>query len=445
MFPLQRPVAQTMRSPPQTPPQTSLQPATKTAVKMMLPSDILATSIRPAVEGQGIKLIGIGTNCLLGLDAQGKLVPIQLKENEILVGKDEHELPGTEHLQDILDLLLSKIQEHKEPESPIIAAPTVHQSLPSPPVPSLSIPKDPVVLPPKESKESKRQSVILQQTASESLSVSSKNKYRIPRILHIYPHPSAPRLMTIGIASVPKEYGALVNTGDDALSEHSFLSMRPIRHRFGTITANPDVAGISSMAGTFVTRFGWQPEFECTFRAGARLKKSTTNRSPLKSKPTVTKFQKPSASSTEVKTASFQPRDSFRIWVGLGDQEQIFLVDQLSSHRFIGFRYSSALDSVTGTWKCITSDGSHQSSKDNQGLTITDSKIKFEEQTPLTVASRVSESGANVEFYINTQLVATHITSLPDKSTPLGISCVLLNTGNDGVSELGLSKFSVMY
>lgn len=98
-----------------------------------------------------------------------------------------------------------------------------------------------------------------------------------------------------------------------------------------------------------------------------------------------------------------------RWWVGM------FSGDPMGSAtpalHIMGFRYDTAVDGTT--WRAITDNGSGTP-------TATDTTVTFSATTSYRMRIIVDSAGANVRFYINGILRATHTTTLPTTTQNLG-------------------------
>ena len=246
-----------------------------------------------------------------------------------------------------------------------------------------------------------------------------KHKRRLPHAMHITATPGSTSLTNTGFPCTFEEFGALM-VDDDQQSDAAYVTMKPVRFTFGKLAQRPDKAGILSST-FFVSRFGWFPEFECVVKLGKII-------------------QKPKH---EKKGKSHIP--SFRIWIALSDSD-LSLIDAPSIHQLIGFRYATALDMGSGTWKAISCNGTRSLGLD-AGVTVTDTKVKFEENKALTFAISIV-SNHKVEFRINDSIVSTHVSSkaaLPHSATQLGVVCILFNVTERGLDQLSFHKFSLIH
>lgn len=103
------------------------------------------------------------------------------------------------------------------------------------------------------------------------------------------------------------------------------------------------------------------------------------------------------------------PITTARWWVG------VFSGDPTGSAtpalHYMGFRYDTAADGTT--WHAVTDNGSGTP-------TVTDTTVTFAVTTSYRLRIVVDSAGANVRFYINGILRATHTTTLPTATQNLG-------------------------
>lgn len=104
------------------------------------------------------------------------------------------------------------------------------------------------------------------------------------------------------------------------------------------------------------------------------------------------------------------PITNVRYWLGLFSATPIAATDPAIDG--MGFRYSTDVDG-TAFWRCWTNDGAG-------GGTVTVTTVALTANTVYNLAIEVDSAGANVKFYINGILVATHTTNLPTGATNLG-------------------------
>jgi len=99
-----------------------------------------------------------------------------------------------------------------------------------------------------------------------------------------------------------------------------------------------------------------------------------------------------------------------RFWFGLFASTPMAATDPAISG--MGFRYSTDVDG-TAFWRCWSNDAAG-------GGTVTVTAVAMAINTIYELAMEVDPAGANVKFYINGVLVATHTTNLPVGATNLG-------------------------
>jgi hypothetical protein len=113
---------------------------------------------------------------------------------------------------------------------------------------------------------------------------------------------------------------------------------------------------------------------------------------------------------------------NLRSWVG------VFSGDPRSSAtpavHLMGFRYDTAVDGTT--WQAVTDNGSGTP-------TVTNTTVTFSATTSYRLRIVVDGAGANVRFYINGILRATHTTTLPTTTQDLGY-CASVQT-TDAVAK----------
>lgn len=109
---------------------------------------------------------------------------------------------------------------------------------------------------------------------------------------------------------------------------------------------------------------------------------------------------------------------SGRWWVG------VFSGDPMGSAtpalHYMGFRFDTAVDGTT--WRAVTDNGSGTP-------TVTDTTVTFTATTSFRLRIVVDGAGADVRFYINGILRATHTTTLPTSTQDLGY-CAQVQTSN---------------
>jgi hypothetical protein len=112
------------------------------------------------------------------------------------------------------------------------------------------------------------------------------------------------------------------------------------------------------------------------------------------------------------------PITTARWWVG------VFSGDPMASAtpalHLMAFRYDTAVDGTT--WHAVTDNGSGTP-------TVTDTTVTVAVTTSYRLRILVDSAGANVRFYINGILRATHTTTLPTSTQDLGY-CNQVQTGN---------------
>jgi hypothetical protein len=99
-----------------------------------------------------------------------------------------------------------------------------------------------------------------------------------------------------------------------------------------------------------------------------------------------------------------------RYWLGLFSATPMASADP--AVHAMGFRYSTDVDG-TAFWRCYTNDGAGTG-------TVTVTTVPIVANTVYKLRMEVDPAGANVKFYIDGVLVATHTTDLPAAAQNLG-------------------------
>lgn len=133
-----------------------------------------------------------------------------------------------------------------------------------------------------------------------------------------------------------------------------------------------------------------------------------------------------------IKTGS--PLTNIRMWFGLFSATPATADDPAING--MGFRYATVVDG-TAFWRCWSNDGAG-------GGLVTVTTVPIVADTTYILSLMVSESGAQVLFFINDILVATHAANLPVATTNLGhverVTTLDVVAKNIRVSKVGLSQ-----